>query len=133
MHEMAIAEQLIETVLSTAIQNNARKVEEVDLEIGEMRLVVPSALELAFEVVSQGTIVEGAKLNIVERAITMQCNNCEQIFPAEIGNFVCPSCKKAEGRIIEGNEILITSIVCDVDEEDDYEENTSRRKRSESK
>jgi hydrogenase nickel incorporation protein HypA/HybF len=133
MHEMAIAEQLIETVLSTAFQNKARQVEEVDLEIGEMRLVVPSALELAFEVVTQGTIAEGAALNIVERPITMKCNNCEATFPAEIGNFVCPSCKKAEGRIIEGNEILITSIVCDVDEEEEDEENTSRRKRSQSK
>lgn len=117
MHEMSIAEQLIETVLETAKANDAFSVEEVELEIGEMRLVVPSALELCFEVVSEGTIAQGAKLTISEKKITMECGSCGKRYGAEIGNFICPKCLKAEGKIVEGNEILITAITCDVETE----------------
>lgn len=119
MHEMAIAEQLLATVLETANANAARKVNAVELEVGEMRLIVPEALDLAFEALSAGTIAEGAELKINEKKVVMHCSHCDARYNAEIGNYICPSCGKAEGRIEEGNEITITAIECDVEEDGD--------------
>lgn len=116
MHEMAIAEQLLATVLNTANANSARSVSTVELEIGEMRLIMPKALELAFEALSEGTIAEGAVLKISEKKVVMLCAHCDARYSAEIGNYICPSCGRAEGRIEEGNEITITAIECDIEE-----------------
>ena len=116
MHEMSIAEQLLDTVLETATVNAAKSVTTIELEIGEMRLIVPDALELAFEVLTAGTIAEGARLKINEKKIVMVCGHCKARYNAEIGNYICPSCGRAEGRIEEGNEITITAIECDIEE-----------------
>ena len=117
MHELSIAEQLIDSVIESAVTNGATKVTGVSLEIGEMTLVVNSALEMAFEAVSKDTLAEGAKLSITEKKIKVKCLVCNNTFPAEIGNYLCPACNQADGKVIEGNDILITSISCEADED----------------
>lgn len=119
MHELSIAEQLIDSVIASAVSNGAERVTEVTLEVGEMTLVVNSALEMAFEAVSRETLAEGAKLVINEKKIKVKCLSCNNEFTAEIGNYLCPKCNLAEGKVIEGNDILITSITCETREDGD--------------
>jgi hydrogenase nickel incorporation protein HypA/HybF len=61
MHELSIAE----SVVGIASRHAAgRRVYKVELRVGHLRQVVPSALEFAFELVAQGTSLEGAELVI---------------------------------------------------------------------
>lgn len=117
MHELSIAEQLIDSVIASAVANGAEKITEVALEVGEMTLIVNSALEMAFEAVSKDTMAQGAKLIITEKSIKVKCLSCNNTFPAEIGNYLCPACNRAEGKVVEGNDILITSITCESKED----------------
>jgi hydrogenase nickel incorporation protein HypA/HybF len=116
MHELSIAEQILDTVLEAASLNNVIKVESVDLEIGEMQLVVHDALQMGWEALSMETIAEGSKLNISEKKILLECSSCSARYGAEIGHFICPECNEATGKAIEGNEILVTAITCDAEE-----------------
>ena len=116
MHELSIATEIIETVLNVAAEHRVNRVQEVILEVGPMRLVVPEALETAFEAVAKRTIAEGAKLTVVETPLRVRCRGCGNAYDCHIDDFLCPACGQADIEIIEGNDILLKSVVCQKDE-----------------
>ncbi|MBN2375317.1 MAG: hydrogenase maturation nickel metallochaperone HypA [Sedimentisphaerales bacterium] len=116
MHEMTIAEALIKQVLNLAEQNNAEKVCEVEVSLGVMRLVVPEALDVAFAALAEGTIAQGAVLNQVEKPITARCRQCSVEYQPPLGDMQCPQCHQADFIIIDGDEIILKSLVCDTKE-----------------
>jgi hydrogenase nickel incorporation protein HypA/HybF len=62
MHEMALAEGMLEIVESTARASGATKVKRVWLEIGALSHVAPDALLFCFDAVTRGSLAEGATL-----------------------------------------------------------------------
>jgi hydrogenase nickel incorporation protein HypA/HybF len=112
MHEMSIATQLLETVLAVAAENGAAGVEQVEVELGAMRLVVPEVLELAWQVAAEGTLAEGARLKMTDVPIQAKCRDCGRAFAAEIGNFLCPGCGQADVEIVAGDDIILKTVVC---------------------
>ncbi len=65
MHEMALAESMLEIVEDTARRNGAARVKTVWLEIGALSHVAPEALRFCFDAVTRGGIADGAQLTIV--------------------------------------------------------------------
>lgn len=61
MHEVAIAEGILEVVLEKAAGEDVRRVR---LRVGDDLRVSASALRSAFELVAAGTLAEGAALEI---------------------------------------------------------------------
>ena len=112
MHEMSIAVGLLESVLDAAADHGAGRIEEVELEVGAMRLVVPEALEMAWSIVSEGTAAAGARLNVREVAVKAKCRACGSVFSPEIGEFLCRRCGQADVDIVEGDDIILRSVVC---------------------
>ena len=62
MHELGITRNLVAIVGEAA---QGRRVRKVWLEIGERSALLPDAVRFCFDVVSQGTVLEGATLEIV--------------------------------------------------------------------
>ena len=116
MHEMSIAVEIVEQCLRIAAENNVTRVDEVDLEIGVLRRVVPEAMELAFQAASEGTVLAGAKLQIHEERLVAVCRACDCMFCPSIDDFTCSKCGAAEPRIVAGNDIIIKSLVCQTPE-----------------
>ncbi len=112
MHEMSIATGILDTVLAVAAEHGAVRVEEVALEVGVMRLVVPEALAAAFEAVVAGTVVEGATLTQTEVPLQARCVPCGQAFNPTVDDFLCPACGQADVDILAGNDIILKSVVC---------------------
>jgi hydrogenase nickel incorporation protein HypA/HybF len=76
MHELSIAE----AVVRIAEQHAAgRRVAKVELQVGHLRQVVPSALTFAFELVAVGTAVEGAELVIRGIPVAGRCRACGEV------------------------------------------------------
>jgi len=61
MHELAIADSVVRIACAHAA---GRRVARVELKVGWLRQVVPSALEFSFGLVAEGTELEGAELVI---------------------------------------------------------------------
>lgn len=112
MHELSIATGLIEQVTAAAAEHGVERVQALEVKVGAMRQVVPEALAMAFETVSEGTVAEGAALEIVEEPIRAHCRQCDKEFACRIGEFVCPGCGQADVRLTMGNEIVLTSMTC---------------------
>lgn len=107
MHEMAIAQGILDIVLKTAAENSAKKVNGIKLLIGQMTQVEPESLKFGFAALSIGSIAEGANIDITIVPLVGQCNSCEQQFPVERYCFLCPNCNSASVALISGRELAV--------------------------
>lgn len=89
MHELSIAQGIVEICESSA---SGRRVTAVCLEIGALSGVVPEALEFCFDACVQGTLLEGAVLEIEKICASGFCDKCCQTFPIDTYFDSCPVC-----------------------------------------
>ncbi len=80
------------------------------MKVGHLRQVVPSALSFSFDLVAQGTPVEGAELSLEEIPVTAVCKSCGQESQLAAFPLLCDSCGSADLRIVEGEELLVESL-----------------------
>jgi hydrogenase nickel incorporation protein HypA/HybF len=107
MHELALADSVVRIACAHA---RGRQVVKVELTVGHLRQVVPSALEFSFDLVAQGTPVEGAELQIAEVPARVRCETCGA--EAEIAGFplCCPACGGFDVAITGGEELLVDAV-----------------------
>lgn len=108
MHELSIAQSLLEILEQEAKARGAAKVTRVKLRIGALSGVVREALEFAFEVASGGTVAEGASLEIEEVPVRIRCPRCG-VLEQEGPFLVCPRCGEV-GVLLSGRELEIDSM-----------------------
>jgi hydrogenase nickel incorporation protein HypA/HybF len=107
MHELAIAE----SVVAIASRHAAgRRVYRVEVKVGHLRQVVPSALEFAFELVAQGSALEGAVLDIDEVPAAGLCRDCGAESPIEGFPFRCSACGALDLEVVRGEELYVDSL-----------------------
>ncbi len=120
VHEMSIAVNVLEQVLAHAGEQGAERVAEVELAIGRMQMVVPEALAMSWEAVRTESIAAGAELKMVEVPALAECRRCGRRFEPDVDySFACPECGQADVRIIDGNEIILRSVVLELAESAD--------------
>jgi hydrogenase nickel incorporation protein HypA/HybF len=73
MHELGITQEIIAVVSDHA---RGAKVTRVVLEIGKLSAVLPEAVRFCFDLCSQGTVADGAVLEIVETPGRARCRAC---------------------------------------------------------
>ncbi|MGI8824858.1 MAG: hydrogenase maturation nickel metallochaperone HypA [Chloroflexota bacterium] len=112
MHELSIAASVVDIVCRHA---EGRRVKTVTLTVGRLRQVVPSALTFSFELVAQGTVAEGAVLEIEPVIVHAVCNACTARSELHAFPFACKQCNGFNLKIVAGDELRVKSI----DMEDD--------------
>lgn len=110
MHETAIATELLNVLLSEASRNNLRRITGLRLRVGAFRMVVPEMLQGAFEVISQGTLAQGATLEIESVPLRARCGNCQKEVQLEDYVFYCPGCGAILTEILSGKELDLFQI-----------------------
>jgi hydrogenase nickel incorporation protein HypA/HybF len=106
MHELAIAENVLETITARTAD---RKVHAVRLEIGKLAGVTTDSLRFCFELAAAGTGVDGAVLEIVEPAGRARCQACSHEFALNDLILLC-ACGSSDVRVLAGNELRILSV-----------------------
>ena len=105
MHELAIAE----SVVSTVLERTGGRVRVVRLRVGRLSGVVPDALTFCFELAATGTALEGARLEIAEQAGRAHCRACDSDF-AMRDEFLLCDCGSADVELLSGRELQVTSV-----------------------
>jgi hydrogenase nickel incorporation protein HypA/HybF len=114
MHEMAIVQSIMDILVQQAQMHAAKKVVRVNLEFGALTGVMPAAIDFAFEVLSKGTIAEGAAVDIKIIPIKIYCFDCAKERVLETYDPFCPVCSSAAIKILEGrDEMRIASLEVD--------------------
>ena len=119
MHELSIAQNMLETLEPVAKEHGARKVTTVTLKLGELTCVEPESLTFAFEVVCAGTVLEGCRLDIIRVPLTVTCETFSWQGETHIDDTVCPSCGGVSFAVTGGREIQLQSI--DIEEQTEDE------------
>jgi hydrogenase nickel incorporation protein HypA/HybF len=114
MHEMAIVQSIMDILIRQAQIYHSKKVVRVNLEFGALTGVMPSAIDFAFEVLSKGTVAEGAVVDIKVIPIKVYCFDCAKERILESYTPYCPACSSASVQILAGrDEMRITSLEVD--------------------
>ncbi len=110
MHEAAMAESILSTALRIAAEHGSLPVSGVHVRIGELQMVVPEALEGAFEAGKRGSGAEEAELTWETAPALVRCPECGYEYAPELVFWVCPECDSVGGEILSGNELVIMSV-----------------------
>jgi len=106
MHEMAITQSVVDAVCEHAA---GRRVHSVKLEVGALCAIVPAAMEFCFGLATEGTVADGAKLDVDVRAGAAQCRTCAARFELSDPILLCP-CGSADVEVLEGRDLKILSM-----------------------
>ncbi len=106
MHELGITQNIVAIVGEHA---GGAKVKRVLLEIGKLSAIMPDAISFCFDVCSQGTVLEGAKLEIQEIPGLGRCRECGAEVPLDVPFGMC-NCGSVQLDLIAGEELKIKEI-----------------------
>ena len=111
MHEMGIAQQLMEIALG-AIPEDVEdpRVECLNLRIGKLAAVVEHSLTFCMEIITKDTPLENVTLKIETVPVRIQCQECGREWETDSPIFQCPNCADARTQLLSGREIEITSL-----------------------
>jgi hydrogenase nickel incorporation protein HypA/HybF len=117
VHELPVTQGVIDLVVETAEKSGARRVLSVDLVVGDLSSIVDDSVQFYFDILSRGTLAEGAVLRFERVAATAVCLDCgfEEQVSAPLTPF-CSECGSSSLRIEGGREFRVSSI--EVDDED---------------
>ena len=110
MHEMALAESMLQIVEDAAGKNGAARVTAVRLELGALSHVEQEALRFCFEAVAKGGLANGATLEIDATPGAAWCMPCSERVPlARLGD-PCPRCGGWQLAVVAGDEMRVKEI-----------------------
>jgi hydrogenase nickel incorporation protein HypA/HybF len=110
MHELAIAEAIIAIAERHAA---GRRVTRVEVQVGHLRQVVPSALEFAFQLSTEGTVLEGAELALEVVPAVGRCRGCDTTTELHRFPLLCSACGGYDLELLRGEELLVDALELD--------------------
>ena len=110
MHELAIAQSIINIAIRVAKENRGRRISGVRIQVGELRGVIQEQLVFSFAFAAEGTIAEGAKLDVEVIPIEALCEPCGKEFRVKNFHFQCPVCKGTSVRALRGKELRVLDL-----------------------
>jgi hydrogenase nickel incorporation protein HypA/HybF len=117
MHEISIAESIVQIAEAKAREQNARSIQVIKLRLGMFTTIVPEALQFAFEVCREGTLSCDARLDIEIVPMVTRCVVCEaSTQPIRGVCLICAHCGFPL-EIVSGEELQVEYIEVDSEKE----------------
>lgn len=113
MHEVSIAQNIIDIARSTLNGHDYHRVIGIRLRIGPLSGVDPDALAFAMSAVSPGTVLESAIVHIERTLIRGRCPQCQETFESPDMIYACPHCEAYGLHFLSGDELEILDLEVD--------------------
>jgi hydrogenase nickel incorporation protein HypA/HybF len=111
MHEMSLAEAILQIVEDTAAQQGFRRVTELRLEIGALSGVEVDALTFCLEVVLKGSVADGARVELERLPGQGWCLSCGETVPLNVLYDPCPKCGIYQVQATGGTEMRVKDLL----------------------
>ncbi len=110
MHEMSLAEGVLQLIEDAAREQHFARVTMVCLEIGALSSVERESLAFCFDAVTRSSIAEGACLEILEVPGSGWCLPCGRaVAMAELYD-ACPHCGGYQVQVTGGTEMRVKEL-----------------------
>ncbi|MBD3293641.1 MAG: hydrogenase maturation nickel metallochaperone HypA [Armatimonadia bacterium] len=130
MHDVTAAQRIAGTVLQAAQEQDAERVERVQIALGAMTMIDPEQLEFWLEQVFRGTVAEGAQVQIEQLPLRVRCEACDHEGEVEVPDdpiyhlmpYVpeCPACGSDRLEVLGGDACVVRGMrVTDAEASDD--------------
>ena len=106
MHEMAITQSVVHAVRE---RMGDAPVQRICLEIGTLSGVVADSVRFCFDLVTEGTTLEGALLEIIQPSGKARCRDCGVEFALNDLLMLC-ACGSANRELLAGEELRIREV-----------------------
>lgn len=106
MHELSITQSIVAAV---AERLPDARVVGVRLEIGMLSGVVVDSVRFCFDLVTEGTNLEGARLRVDQPAGRFRCRRCAAEFGHDFPIATC-ACGSTDVAVLAGQELRIKSV-----------------------
>ncbi len=110
MHELGIANSVLEAVQTEAARHPGAVVRKVAVSVGELAGVDPEALAFSFEAMTAGTEWQHLVLEIQMRPRLNRCPACGLNFHVIDYQFACPECGAFETECTGGDELELAYL-----------------------
>lgn len=108
MHELSLCHSIVGVVNDAA---DGRPVDVVYLRVGRLRQVIPDTLVYCWGLVTEGTSLDGSRLEVESVPVTLHCQACSAT--TEVANeliLTCQECGSGAIDVTAGEEFMIMSL-----------------------
>lgn len=110
MHELSVAQNIIEIVKENVPEKDLGKVKTIFLEVGEFSGIISESLQYCFDVIKTDTLLEGSKMEIKKIPFVLLCNECKSETSNNMGIRYCEKCGSNNTKIISGTDMQIINV-----------------------
>jgi len=110
VHEMALAEGVLQLIEDAAREQDFARVSAVWLEIGQLSGVEVEAMKFCFDAVTRDSIAAGATLEIIAVPGTGWCMACARTVPMAEVFGACPQCGGYQMQVTGGTEMRVKEL-----------------------
>lgn len=110
MHEMALAESVLQVIEDSARANGFTRVKTVWLEIGMLAGVEAEAMRFCFDAVVKDSVADGTRLEIIETQGQGWCMACEKTVAISQRFDPCPECGGYQVQPTGGLELKVREL-----------------------
>lgn len=107
MHEFGLCECILQAAEHRA---RGRPLSRVSVRCGVLNRVDEPSMRQAFGLVTQGTVAEGADLDLTVVPARVACAGCGASSDVDDVTVVCPGCGGADVRLVGGDELVLVSV-----------------------
>jgi hydrogenase nickel incorporation protein HypA/HybF len=108
MHELPITEGILKIATEAA---GGRQITTIHLVVGELSSIVDDSVQFYFDMLSKGTVADGARLDFQRLPATLMCLDCGKSFEVRAPlPSACPHCGSVRLQVTGGRELRVDSI-----------------------
>lgn len=117
MHELGLAQGVLDIVRQHVPEAAAGAVRQVRVRVGTMAGVIPDSLVFCFDAITAGTPFALATLTVDHVPPTAHCAACGITFPVRPPASPCPGCGSHRVALVSGRELQVVEVeLADADE-----------------
>lgn len=112
MHEMALMGDILQLVEDDARSRNLKRIDKIELVVGDLSNAMPDALEMAFDVFRArglAMLTGESHLVILKEIAKAECSVCGYQYIPDTRLSICPECALPSGRLIAGETFKVQS------------------------
>jgi hydrogenase nickel incorporation protein HypA/HybF len=110
MHELSVTQSVLEIATRHAQKAGATRITGLNLVIGQLSSIVDDSVQFYWDIVSQGTLAEGAILNFRRIPVELSCLDCSEKYHPTEDDLACPACGSIRVKVLAGEEFFVESI-----------------------
>jgi len=110
MHELSIAQNIVEIIQQRIPELEWNQVTAVRVRIGAVAGIVPDSLKFSFQAITAESALCNAQLSTERVPFRVHCRTCNTNTENEDGFAMCGECESTDIQILSGIELHIVEI-----------------------